>query len=179
MLRVLLTVTFVALAWANDSSCGAKEPSVVANCDKIDRGSCGNSCCMVDVHIPGTAVNTSYLHELVTGYLSGGKDGSYTHETAPDAAGHNPGEDLTPYPIKWDYIFQGTHTTTGGYVDTLNFNIARASSTGTSMRIFSISNIHGALGDNGQTYKNIAFLLSGIQPRESGWSITIAHGCGS
>ena len=57
----------------------------------------------------------------VTGWMRiGGKDGSYTYVTSPDAAGHNPSDDLTPYGIPWDYIFQGTHTTTGGYVDTMN-----------------------------------------------------------
>ena len=67
----------------------------------------------------------------------------------------------------------GTHTTTGGYVDTLNFNIAKADAKGsTTMRIFSISNVHGSLGDNGQNYKNIAFILEGRGAK-------VVHGCGA
>ena len=91
----------------------------------------------------------------------------------PGRAGHNPGDDLTKYPIAWDYIFQGTHTTTGGYVDTLKFNIGRVEAgKKTIMRIFSVSNVHGALGDNGQNYKNIAYILEGRGAR-------IVHGCGA
>ena len=66
-----------------------------------------------------------------------------------------------------------THTTTGGYVDTLKFNIGRVEAgKKTIMRIFSVSNVHGALGDNGQNYKNIAYILEGRGAR-------IVHGCGA
>ena len=55
---------------------------------------------------------------------NGGSDGSFSYITGPDEATppHNPGDDLTPYNISWSYVFQGEHETTGGYVDTLDFN---------------------------------------------------------
>ena len=168
--RLLLAVAALTVVAGNDSSCGATEPSKIKDCDKIDHGSCGGACCMVDYELNQ---NTTLIYDKIKRYLmSGGEDGSYNYSTGPDAAGHNPGDSLLPYPIKWDYIFQGTHTTTGGYVDTLNFNLARADATGaTTLRIFSISNVHGSLGDNGQNYKNIAFLP--VDGRGA-----IVHGCG-
>ena len=84
----------------------------------------------------------------------------------------DPSDNLTMYPIAWDFIFQGTHNTTGGYVDTLKFNLARGNASGTTLRVFSVSTIHGALGDNGQNYKNIAYLLEGHTGR-------VVYGCGS
>ena len=80
----------------------------------------------------------------------------------------------TQYPIRWDYIFEGTHTTAGGYVDTLKFNIGRPASpdAGTTMRVFSLSRIHGALGDNGQNYKNIKYMIENHEAK-------IVLGCGA
>ena len=48
-----------------------------------------------------------------------------------------------------------------GYVDTLNFNIKQDGDTMT-LRLFSISNIHGALGDHGQNYKTLSVLLKAL-----------------
>ena len=58
----------------------------------------------------------------------------------------------------------------GGYVDTLNFNIKQDGDT-TTLRLFSISNIHGALGDAGQNYKTLAYILEGR-------GLSVVHGCG-
>merc|ERR1712110_1300352 len=143
-----------------------------------DMGSCGNACCIVDYDIQGDVNRSYHLYMYAIGFLKqGGKDGSFSYTTGPDKAGHNPGDDLTKYPIEWDYIFQGTHTTTGGYVDTLNFNIGRAPGgmlrdPSVTMRISSVSNIHGALGDNGQNFKNIATFLEGS------FGGRFVHGCG-
>ena len=134
--------------------------------------------------------NSTDIYEQIKGTLmSGGKDGSYKYSTGPDAAGHNPGDNLTfvPNPFKWDFIFQGTHTTSGGYVDTLNFNIGRPDANGKStLRIFSISNVHGSLGDNGQNYKNVVSLYGLIlEGRARGNKIVSeggpapVHGCGA
>ena len=71
-------------ATANDSSCGPNRPSPVVNCDKVDLGSCGGACCIVDVSLAGQpGVNTSArAYESFKKYLSaGGKDGSYTYVT--------------------------------------------------------------------------------------------------
>ena len=170
---LLLLSALLSLALANNSTCGKAKG--VKDCENIDFGSCGGACCLVDYPIGSRGpVNTTHVYLQVKDYLvKGGKDGSYAYVTGPDAAGHNPGDDLTKYPIAWDYIFQGTHTTTGGYVDTLKFNIGRVEAgKKTIMRIFSVSNVHGALGDNGQNYKNIAYILEGRGAR-------IVHGCGA
>jgi hypothetical protein len=58
-------------------------------------------------------VTTWDAYKLITGWLGAkGDDGSYAYITGADAAGHNPSDNLTQYPIAWDYIFQATHTTT-------------------------------------------------------------------
>lgn len=95
---------------------------------------------------------------------SGGSDSSYTYQNSSDAAGHNPADDLRPYKIPggYQFILQATHTTTGGYVDKIDFWFKPgpgANPTGSLVRAFSSSGIHGALGDNGQNYKSIAFLV--------------------
>jgi len=174
MHKAILAAVAIASAFANDSSCGPDSPSSVKDCSKVDHGSCGNACCTVDVKLGATENITSHTYETIVGYLkSGGEDGSYAYVTGADAAGNDPSDDLTPYGIPWSYIFQGTHTTTGGYVDTLNFNIAKVDASGSAtLRIFSISNIHGALGDNGQNFKNIAYLIEGR-------STEIVYGCGA
>ena len=92
------------------------------------------------------------------------------------AAGHNPGDDLRQYKIPFQFVFQGTHTTAGGYVDTLDFNVRQNDAGDSStLRIFSVSNIHGALGDNGQNYKTIATIQESFMGTSSP---QILHGCG-
>ena len=106
-----ILAALAAVATANRSSCGPDSPSKVNDCDKPDHGSCGGACCMVDYVLPARpgAVNvTAHLYNQIKSYLTkGGDDGSYAYVTGPDTAGHNPGDDLTPYGILWDYIFQG------------------------------------------------------------------------
>lgn len=174
-LVLLLAAAASTAAAANDSSCGGKKPSPVKDCDMRDLGSCGNACCAIDVTFLNTDPKTAYV--TLKAYLSsGGKDGSYAYINNTDAAGHNPGDDLTPYKIAYDYIFQGEHITTHGFTDTINVNIQKNAAGETQLRFFSISNIHGALGDNGQTYKTIMYLL---QTSDLQWApVGIAHGCG-
>eukprot|EP00912_Choanoflagellata_sp_UC4_P001083 UC4_evm2s669 len=167
-LPFIVTTIYISLTDAQ-STCG-KHPSSVKDCDKVDYGSCGNACCLVDASFKG--VSATHIYQTLVGYLQkGGDDGSYGYNTGPDNADHNPSDSLLPYNISWAYIFQGHHKTTGGYVDTLNFNIAQTSSDIVTLRLFSISNIHGALGDSGQNYKSLAYLLEGRE-------VKIVHGCG-
>merc|ERR1711907_811105 len=97
-----------------------------------------------------------------------------------DAAGHDPSPDLRQYNITAKFIFQGTHETTGGYVDTLDFAINQDSSGQTSVRAFSVSNIHGALGDGGQNYKTLKFFSQEIERTQgvSCKSLDVVYGCG-
>merc|ERR1712080_436311 len=159
------------------TSCGPKSPSPVKDCDKRDMGSCGNACCVVDVSTDFSHGNSTDLYEKIKQFLmKGGDDGSYTYVTGPDAAGNNPVDDLTPYKIAWKYMIKGTHKTTGGYIDSVWINI-KVVDNNLITRFGSISEIHGALGDNGQTFKNIAVLFESnfVQPP---MSFSIIHGCG-
>ena len=76
---------------------------------------------------------------------------------------------------------QGTHETTGGYVDTIDMNIREVHDDKkfkSVLRLASRSNIHGALGDHGQNYKNNAFLAFKLYPSYTEEDIDIAYGCG-
>lgn len=109
-----------------------------------------------------------------------GSDGSFTYSDSSDASGHNPSPDLRPYNLTAKFIFQGTHTTSGGYVDTLDFTISEDDSGSISIRTFSISNIHGALGDGGQNFKTIAFLGEELANTKglTCEKLNIVYGCG-
>merc|ERR1711934_43126 len=179
MTRLLAISAFLCVAvciYANETSCGGDRPSKVKDCDKPDTGSCGNACCIMDFTL---ATNTTYTYDHFKAWLmKGGNDGSYAYVTGPDKAGHNPGDDLSKYGIPWDFIFQGTHTTIGGYVDKIDFNLAPVKGGGTKMRASTISGIHGALGDNGQTYKTLMAMWENRHSKYS-FSASIVHGCGS
>lgn len=80
-------------------------------------------------------------------------------------------------PGNFKYIFQGYHKTAGGYVDTLNFWIKPIDGFRCTLGATSISNIHGALGDSGQNYKTLTYLLKHF-PTTSGYEAPkVVHGC--
>ena len=61
-------------------------------------------------------------------------------------------------------------------MDTLDFNVRQNDAGDSStLRIFSVSNIHGALGANGQNYKTIATLQESCMGTASP---QILDGCG-
>merc|ERR1712039_717538 len=63
-------------------------------------------------------------------------------------------------PLGRDWIGQVHHKTSyAGYVDTIDYNIADNKDGTSTIRAFSIAQIGGALGDNGQTYKNVVYAL--------------------
>ena len=84
-----------------------------------------------------------------------------------------------PPPPGRRYIFQGGHVTTKGYHDTMDFAIAAVAGAdgkpASSLRAFNVANIHGALGDHGQSYKTLVFMLKAL-----GYTGVpkILHGCG-
>ena len=161
-----------------DATCGMKAGSQPVDCDKWDQGSCGNACCVLDVHVDG-AVDDAY--EALAAYLeSGGGDGLYAKAPTSDTVGHVSEDDQGDYPFEfspalpWRYTTSGFHATTGGYVDQLKFSVGVTSGGNAKVRMSSISGINGALGDYGQNYKNLAFLAAGL-----GWDPpTVAFGCG-
>ena len=178
---LVLAATVLVSASPPSSTCGPKSPSPVPACDKVDFGSCGNACCAVDVSIPagGDANITHTLYSTLKAYLTAkGEDKSFAYIHTADAAGHNPTDNLTPFPISWDYILQASHTTTGGYVDTVNVNFRKKGGNAV-LRLFSISNIHGALGDGGQNYKTLDYLVSMALAEHGKLALKVVHGCGS
>ena len=95
-------------------------------------------------------------------YQPGGPDGWY--ELQPTAEGTLGFYDLRQNgsPNGVDFIGQATHTTSGDahYVDTINYGISTNHDGTYTIRAFSISGIGGALGDNGQNYKNAIYPLN-------------------
>mmetsp|Transcript_78455 Transcript_78455/g.254812 ORF Transcript_78455/g.254812 Transcript_78455/m.254812 type:complete len:385 (+) Transcript_78455:403-1557(+) len=158
------------------SICG-DDPTKVPDCNHPDLGSCGNACCVVEVSLPSAPTEVySRLKEV----LSSGMDGTFEYVTGGDP---NPGDDLRPYnisqPKPFQFIVQGRHNAPqykGEDGDILDFNIA-AHGSGSSLRMFSLSRVHGALGDAGQNFKTLSFLLKNTQLAIS-TDFTIVHGCG-
>lgn len=137
-----------------------------------DMGSCGNACCAVEFE---TDKAPAEVFATMTKYLeSGGSDGLFGYKTG-GASGlgisGGAGEGT------WDSIFQGTHTTFKmRYVDTLNFAVrTKQHGEGSVVRAFSISDIAGALGDEGQNRRTVSLVGSdlGFGP------MTVLFGCGA
>eukprot|EP00933_Yihiella_yeosuensis_P052770 TRINITY_DN5088_c0_g2_i1.p1 TRINITY_DN5088_c0_g2~~TRINITY_DN5088_c0_g2_i1.p1 ORF type:complete len:195 (+),score=29.73 TRINITY_DN5088_c0_g2_i1:47-631(+) len=156
------------------STCGMDASTKVPDCDMEDKGSCGNACCTVDVHFPKESPKELYrkLKEALD------NDNEYAYVSGKMPHDEHPTDDLTKFDMKWKYIVSGTHTTSKRkYVDMLKFNI-RANdddSGGSYLRAFSISETPGALGDNGQNYKNLKFLVDSMKLKSS---VKVIDGCG-
>lgn len=145
-------------------SCGA---NMVPDCLN-DMGSCGNACCAVEFE---TSQSVSEAYSSIAAYLKdGGSDGLF--EYVGGSAGL--GIDAAPGSV-WDSIFQGVHTTfLARYRDTLDFAIRSAPGGKSIVRAFSISNIDGALGDEGQNRRTLTLLGSDVGLGKP----TVLFGCG-
>jgi hypothetical protein len=142
------------------SSCGAKVPSTVKDCDKPNFGGCGNACAIVEA---GFVTEPEALYNKTRKWLTlGGPDGSYEYRTGHDSAGHDPVDDLRPYNGPFDFCFQGGHLSIDNFTDIFDINIRKNAVGGSIMRVGLTATIHGALGDNGQSYKIIAFMLKAL-----------------
>eukprot|EP00658_Telonema_sp_P-2_P003793 TRINITY_DN1141_c0_g2_i3.p1 TRINITY_DN1141_c0_g2~~TRINITY_DN1141_c0_g2_i3.p1 ORF type:complete len:172 (+),score=47.08 TRINITY_DN1141_c0_g2_i3:114-629(+) len=87
----------LCLASANNSSCGGDRPSKVKDCDHTDLGSCGNSCCGIEIQLPDSPEE---VYNVTTSFLKGGgDDGSYTYVTGKGPGGQDPGDDLRHFGI--------------------------------------------------------------------------------
>jgi len=158
------------------STCGMTSGGGGPDCEKVDMGSCGNACCAVEV---ATKMDPKALYSAVARFLrSGGDTASFKLVPGEMPFGEHPPDDLTSLSLgDWKYVFQGQHTTSGrGYVDTLNLNI-RSNGTSSVLRAFSASDVHGALGDAGQNFKTLAYILDATGIGRSG--VKVLHGCGS
>jgi len=168
------------------STCGRfiTPASRTAGCERIDHGSCGNACCIVQLTTK-QAPARSYA-TLLSWLSTGGVDGSYRYTNGSDALGHRPTDQLGVHVPESDghvrvsllpdqYILQGRHITRGGYVDILNFYMRSLPSGGTVLRAASTSGIHGAFSDNGQNFKSLDFMFRFLHPSAVQ---TILFGCG-
>lgn len=105
-------------------------------------------------------------------------DGTYDYVTGGDP---NPGDDLQRYniskPLAYRFVFQGSHRVHNPKFlpDILDFNIIDMGRSSV-VRYFSISRIHGALGDDGQNYKTLAYLIQHAPPPFQ-QNIRFVHGC--
>jgi hypothetical protein len=130
----------------------------------IDTASCGNGCCSAQFTVDKKPQEVSYS---VQAYLkSGGVDGLFGLVGAADAIAYQ----------GWYSILQGTHTTfIKKYNDTLNFAIRPLPQGGSMVRVFSISDIMGAIGDAGQNHRTVTLLGSALDLGP----MTILFGCGA
>jgi hypothetical protein len=133
-----------------------------ALCNHPDFGSCGNACCLLSFSINETP--ESVMQKLNSTIASGGPDGLYSARMT--AEGTLTFADLRVYhpPGNPYFIGQTWHTTKNGlYNDTINFTLTPAASDGSTRLVaFSISQIAGAYGDDGQNYFNIVQLMNSI-----------------
>jgi len=140
-------------------TCGMESPSKVEDCQNVDFGSCGGACCKLDFNVQGTTMEV--VNRLNMTLSTTGPD--YYYWPQMTAEGVRGFADLTVMgsPMGFDYIGEVSHTTSGPghYVDYIRFNIrnstAAMNGSYSVVRVHSISGIGGALGDNGQNYKNI------------------------
>mmetsp|Transcript_1658 Transcript_1658/g.3910 ORF Transcript_1658/g.3910 Transcript_1658/m.3910 type:complete len:421 (-) Transcript_1658:207-1469(-) len=147
-------------------SCGPNEPSHVEDCHNEDFGSCGGACCSMIFQVEGEVAET--LAALKATLANGGPDGAYSlQETDKGNVGFDDLSKITsklPHPLTNNsalYIGQVQHETKGKYYDSLDFLLYSAGTgTGrTTVQAFSLSLIGGAMGDNGQNYKNIVMVM--------------------
>ena len=126
-------------------------------CDHGDFGSCGNACCKLTFAVP--LVTEKTMAQLNATLHTGGPDQLYSAQ--PTAEGTSGFADLRPYSKPVDFIGQGFHKTTNGlYTDTINFTIAPVDGGSSSViNAFSLSQIGGAYGDDGQNYWNLVTLV--------------------
>mmetsp|Transcript_44966 Transcript_44966/g.103982 ORF Transcript_44966/g.103982 Transcript_44966/m.103982 type:complete len:447 (-) Transcript_44966:62-1402(-) len=162
---------------AGESTCGLEADVTKEDCDRADTGSCGNGCCALEVDLQ---MDPDAVYRAVSRFLKSGGDGrSYTLVPGEMPFDEHPPDNLTSLNISggWKFIFQGKHTTSGRhYVDTLNFNIRSSKTNRSTLRAFSISDLHGALGDAGQNYKTLAYMFQAL-----GYELAqsdILYGCG-
>jgi len=158
------------------SNCGLNGDTP-ADCGRNDKGSCGNACCALETSI---GKPSEEVHSMVKKFLEGGGDsGAYAYTDGKMPHNEHPADDLRKFGMKYKFIMQGTHTTSGRhYKDTLNFNIREGNNASSViLRAFSISDLHGSLGDAGQNFKTLSYMLDAIGVERRG--VEILHGCGT
>jgi len=154
----------VLAAKSSDGSCGANPTSDCLN----DMASCGNACCAAEFSVD---LKPQEVFDSITSYLkSGGSDGLFTF------VGGAAGLEIASPDGAWTATFQGKHQTfVKKYNDTLDFAIRAGLEKGSTVRIFSISDIAGALGDMGQNHRTVSMMGTDL----AFGSMKVLFGCGA
>jgi hypothetical protein len=168
----IVTCLFMAGgSWAKEvGSCGSKSPSNVTDCQNVDFGSCGNACCKLEFLVSEDPL--AAMQKLNASFTDGGADGYYKLQmTAEKTLGFGDLRAFHP-PGGYQFLGQVHHTTSGPahYVDEINLSIRPqqcdkgflCNAQGSIITAFSTSLIAGALGDNGQNYKNIVMAMKNV-----------------
>jgi len=163
------TCIFVLMAIRGISTCAASSPDGSCGANKApeclnDMASCGNACCSAEFR---PDLSPGEVFDSIKSYLeSGGSDGLFSYVdkglggALPDGV-----------PGGWKSIFQGKHQTfIKKYNDTLNFAVRPG-----VVRVFSISEISGALGDMGQNRRTVTMLAEDLKFGP----MSVLFGCGS
>jgi hypothetical protein len=134
-------------------------------CDThLDFGSCGNACCRLYIKTKDTPEQV--MAKMNSTLLGGGPDGQYSAATM--AGGGAGFEDLRQYNVGVDFIGQSYHVTDNGvYTDTQNYLVYPVddkSEMKSKIVGFSISQIGGAFGDDGQNWFNLAQVFGSLYP---------------
>ena len=144
---------FLSILLASSFACKYDE------CKNVDLGSCGNACCKLEATIKMNTVEA--MNMLNSSINAGGPDKQYAAQ--PLADGGIGFGDLRQYNIDADFIGQAFHTTDNKeYVDTVNMVLYPISKGSARIKAFSISQVGGAYGDDGQNYYNIWNLFTNV-----------------
>jgi len=166
--------TTPAPAPAGVATCGSG-PSTVKDCQNVDFGSCGNACCNLIFRVDQSS--PAEVAKAVEAYVRGAKAVGLGYTLEMLAEGTSGFANLSanaqhiPPPFTGStsvWIGQVHHTTSGAkhFVDVINFNMRNAPNGRAIVHAFSLSLVGGALGDNGQNYKNIMMLMQGVKNAE-------------
>lgn len=149
------------------------------HCEHVDMGTCGNACCSVSIPLGSDITPVDVVKALEATFPpppSLGPDGHFTLQGTAETQGKPGWADLRQYNISAQFIGQLWHSTPSlAFNDTLNLVVYS-----TSLNVFSISQIGGALGDQGQNYKNIYTVYNALSPMMVfSAPPAIVFGCGS
>jgi len=167
-------------------TCDSARGTLPKDCDHVDYGTCGASCCAVEVAVPN--IDPLEAYQVISKSLSsGGPDGRYSKVSTSDDVQSELPFSFSP-PLPWRFTISGRHSTAGswnsvgafrpGFEDTLRFSTGVASDVGalgmTRVRMFSLSGPSSALVDFGQNFKSLSLLAASL-----GWPApSPTFGCG-
>jgi len=162
------------------SSCAMNQPAVVTkDCHNKDYGSCGVSCCAVEVDIPK---HPSVTYHALKEFLDvGGDKHSYAYIAGDMPHHEHPADDVRSANLElggmtFVYTLQANHSATNNITDVISANVRATEDNGNSvLRLFAISRDDTqTFTDEGQHFKTIMYMM-----KELGIvKFHIMHGCG-